>query len=61
MNGPDQHDRSASVSERRKRPRTQPAEDVRSREAVTIRQSLSICGNTRLLKWRRWQKQGKNA
>lgn len=31
MNESDQHDRSASVSERRKRPRTQPALDVRSR------------------------------
>ena len=31
MNKSDQHDRSASVSERRKRPRTQPALDVRSR------------------------------
>ena len=31
MNESDQHDRSASVSERRKRLRTQPALDVRSR------------------------------
>jgi len=31
MNEPDQQDRSASVSGGRKRPRTQPAEDVRSR------------------------------
>jgi RNA-directed DNA polymerase len=31
MNESDQHDRSASVPKSRKRPRTQPAEDVRSR------------------------------